>query len=75
MLNEAGRGRYQLASLPSAAFGPEAPRERDGVLDVNPGSAGPRRFRLPVSVALLEADGGRVRARIELLHLPPRVEP
>jgi len=26
---------------------------RDGVLYVNPGSAGPRRFRLPVSAALL----------------------
>lgn len=28
--------------------------ERDGVLFVNPGSAGPRRFRLPVTLALLE---------------------
>ena len=27
--------------------------ERDGVLYVNPGSAGPRRFQLPISVALL----------------------
>jgi uncharacterized protein len=27
--------------------------ERDGVLYVNPGSAGPRRFRLPITVALL----------------------
>jgi hypothetical protein len=27
--------------------------ERDGVLYINPGSAGPRRFQLPVSVALL----------------------
>jgi uncharacterized protein len=41
--------------------------ERGGVLYVNPGSAGPRRFRLPVAVALLELDGPRVRARIELL--------
>ncbi len=49
--------------------------ERDGVLYVNPGSAGPRRFRLPVSVALLEVDGGQVRARIELLPLPAKVEP
>jgi uncharacterized protein len=29
--------------------------ERDGVLYVNPGAAGPRRFRLPVTVALLDA--------------------
>jgi uncharacterized protein len=28
--------------------------ERDGVLFINPGSAGPRRFRLPVSVAMLD---------------------
>jgi hypothetical protein len=37
------------------------------VLFLNPGSAGPRRFRLPVSVAILELDRGHVRARIELL--------
>jgi putative phosphoesterase len=32
------------------------PREewRDGVLYVNPGSAGPRRFRLPITVAKLD---------------------
>lgn len=31
--------------------------EKDGVLYVNPGSAGPRRFSLPVSVALLTIEG------------------
>jgi predicted phosphodiesterase len=30
--------------------------ERDGVLYLNPGSAGPRRFDLPVTVALLHLD-------------------
>ena len=35
-----------------------------GVLYVNPGSAGPRRFRLPVSVAVLEIADGKARARI-----------
>jgi len=40
---------------------------RDGVLYVNPGSAGPRRFRLPVAVAMLEISGARVEVRaIEL---------
>ena len=34
--------------------------ERDGVLYVNPGAAGPRRFDYPVSVAWLEA-GPKVR--------------
>jgi predicted phosphodiesterase len=28
--------------------------ERDGVLYINPGAAGPRRFRLPVTVARLD---------------------
>lgn len=31
-----------------------ASSEKDGVLYINPGSAGPRRFRLPVTVALLD---------------------
>jgi putative phosphoesterase len=42
---------------------------RDGVLYVNPGSAGPRRFTLPVSVGFLEIDGGTARARIERLQI------
>jgi uncharacterized protein len=36
---------------------------RDGVLYVNPGSAGPRRFKLPVSVGELIVDGDEVSAR------------
>lgn len=38
--------------------------ERGGVLYLNPGSAGPRRFRLPVTVALLEATERPLRAKI-----------
>jgi len=38
--------------------------QRDGVLCVNPGSAGPRRFSLPISAAELTVDGARVSARI-----------
>lgn len=41
--------------------------ERDGVLYVNPGSAGPRRFTLPVSAAELKVDKGAARARIKEL--------
>jgi putative phosphoesterase len=37
---------------------------RDGVLYVNPGSAGPRRFRLPVSVAHLLVRGREIEARL-----------
>ena len=39
--------------------------ERDGVCFVNPGSAGPRRFKLPVTIAYLDlAAKSRVTARI-----------
>jgi uncharacterized protein len=37
---------------------------RDGVVFVNPGSAGPRRFKLPISVGELVVAGGSVSARI-----------
>jgi hypothetical protein len=39
-------------------------QERHGVLYVNPGSAGPRRFKLPISAAELLLDGGAVTPRI-----------
>lgn len=44
--------------------------EREGVLYVNPGSAGPRRFRLPVSIARL--DLRRHPCRAEFIELIPR---
>ena len=37
--------------------------ERGGVLFVNPGSAGPRRFRLPIAAGELIVSGGSVSAR------------
>jgi len=37
---------------------------RDGVLYVNPGSAGPRRFKLPIAVAHLIVERGAVEFRI-----------
>lgn len=40
---------------------------RAGILHFNPGSAGPRRFRLPVSVGRLAVRGGRVSARVVVL--------
>jgi hypothetical protein len=42
---------------------------RDEVLYVNPGSAGPRRFKLPICVALLEIAGDAIRAEIRELSL------
>jgi putative phosphoesterase len=38
--------------------------ERGGVLFVNPGSAGPRRFKLPVTIARMRVDGAQVSAEV-----------
>lgn len=43
--------------------------ERDGVLYINPGSAGPRRFRLPISLAELRVAAAVPTPRI--VHLDP----
>jgi putative phosphoesterase len=42
-------------------------REQSGVLFLNPGSAGPRRFKLPVTVARL--DLGRTPCQVEFIDL------
>jgi putative phosphoesterase len=41
---------------------------RDGILYLNPGSAGPRRFTLPISIARLDVVGERVRAKLVALE-------
>ena len=43
--------------------------ERNGLLYLNPGSAGPRRFRLPVTLALLEVD--QEPWKVEIVELLP----
>lgn len=55
-LNPAAAGFQVVASGHSHQHGQ---LEKDGVLYINPGSAGPRRFRLPVTVA-----------RLDLAHTP-----
>lgn len=42
-----------------------------GVLYLNPGSAGPRRFRLPVTLARLRVAEGRLEPEIVELDVPP----
>lgn len=37
---------------------------KDGVLYFNPGSAGPRRFRLPITLGQLEVVDGKIKGRI-----------
>jgi uncharacterized protein len=41
--------------------------DRGGVLYVNPGSAGPRRFKLPISAGMLTIEGDRVEASLHTL--------
>ena len=50
---------------------------RGNVLLLNPGSAGPRRFKLPVTVARLHTDASGVEAEIVALDIAvtPRVAP
>ncbi|MEW6037970.1 MAG: metallophosphoesterase family protein [Pseudomonadota bacterium] len=76
----AGLSCYVLHDLSSLAIDPMAEgfgvvvsghshraaiRGSGGVLYINPGSAGPRRFKLPVSIALLDIANGAPAARIE----------
>jgi putative phosphoesterase len=67
---------HDIAAVESAAVAPPTrvvvhghshrPRvvEKDGVLYVNPGSAGRRRFSLPISIGELLIDGDHVTARL-----------
>jgi uncharacterized protein len=49
---------------------------RDGILYVNPGSCGPRRFNLPLSVGEIRVEGTKVRARtLELISSPAPLHP
>lgn len=43
--------------------------QHEGVLYLNPGSAGPRRFQLPVTLAILCIDNGKPTAEIVDLNL------
>ncbi|MDH4565993.1 metallophosphoesterase family protein [Pseudomonas sp. BN414] len=43
--------------------------ERAGLVHVNPGSAGPRRFKLPVSVGFLLIEKDEVRAELRELQI------
>jgi putative phosphoesterase len=67
---------HDLQQLGKAELGPEVKavisghshkpvmKEQDGILYLNPGSAGPRRFKLPVTVAELLVSGETLTARI-----------
>jgi putative phosphoesterase len=42
---------------------------KDGVLFINPGSAGPRRFKLPIAIARLQINGAKIGAQIRNLKV------
>jgi putative phosphoesterase len=42
--------------------------ERDSILYINPGSAGPKRFELPISIAILSISGKKLDAQIIYLQ-------
>jgi putative phosphoesterase len=84
VVETAGRMLYVLHDLKQLDLDPRAagfdaviaghshqPRidRRDGVLYLNPGSAGPRRFRLPIALAWLDVDAEAVEAEIVQLDV------
>jgi uncharacterized protein len=79
VLEIAGVSIYMLHNLDELDLKPEAAgfrvvvcghshhpkmEEKNGVLYFNPGSAGPRRFKLPVSVGKLCIESGKVRGEL-----------
>lgn len=84
VLEAGGIAIYVLHDLQQLDLKPEAARfavvisghshipdqqTKNGVLYFNPGSAGPRRFRLPVSVGRINVSHGRVKAEIAELDV------
>lgn len=60
--------RAALAAVIAGHSHKPALLDRDGVLFLNPGSIGPRRFTLPIAMALLMVRGAAIRARIVYLN-------
>jgi predicted phosphodiesterase len=54
----------QIAAVISGHSHQPSIAHRDGVLYLNPGSAGPRRFQLPISFALLHITDSKPTAEI-----------
>jgi uncharacterized protein len=63
-LNPAAAGFQVVVSGHSHQYSEET---KNGVLYINPGSAGPRRFKLPITLARLQIDGKQIRVeRVEI---------
>jgi hypothetical protein len=62
----------QAAGISAVIYGhSHVPKQemKDGVLYFNPGSAGPRRFQLPVTIGKLMVESGKIRS--EIIQLLP----
>jgi len=85
VLEASGKSIYVLHSLQELDLKPKAagfaavvsghshvPKQqtRDGVFYFNPGSAGPRRFKLPIAVGKLMVEGERITGEIIVLNVP-----
>lgn len=68
-VNELKIERARAAVVISGHSHKPAMVRRSGVLFINPGSAGPRRFKLPVTVARLKIAGGAALAQIVELKI------
>jgi putative phosphoesterase len=70
LIHDAKRIRVDVAGYAAVVAGHSHKplcETRAGVLWFNPGSAGPRRFKLPVSVGYLHVDGASVRGELRTL--------
>jgi putative phosphoesterase len=60
-------GAAQMAAVIAGHSHQPMLKTEDGVLYMNPGSIGPRRFKLPVAMGKLVVENGRVKG--EIIHL------
>lgn len=69
------RGNHALNSAPAVIISGHSHQpvinNKEGVMYLNPGSAGPRRFKLPVSVARLHLSANGAKAEIIQLTVAP----
>lgn len=66
-VNDLGGPRQGYRAVVSGHSHQPRSEMNEGVLFVNPGSAGPRRFKLPVSVGRLRISDDSIRAKIVIL--------
>jgi len=60
-------GAAQIRALISGHSHKPSISEKNGILYLNPGSAGPRRFKLPITLARIIIKQGRLHS--EIVHL------